>query len=222
MNAIARQLWLFLFLPWVASAAVRQERVAAAVGQLGIVPSITIDAGHGGQDLGAKGRNPYCEEKRLALQTARLVKKYLAQLGYHVLLTRQSDTFIPLPKRVELANKGGTDLFVSIHYNSSRTPSAQGVEVFFCDSSENVRRANSSRRLANSILTRVIRRTQALSRGVKRGNLYVIRETEMPAVLVEGGFISNPQERAFLKDPLYLEKIARGIADGIDYYFKKK
>ncbi len=185
-------------------------------------PTVVIDAGHGGLDLGARGYKPYCEEKRLSLQTAKLVKKYLGQLGYHVIMTRVSDAFISLSKRVETANKTGSDLFVSVHYNSSRNPTAKGIEVFFCDAKSNTLRTASSRKLASLVLTRLIHRTKAISRGVKKGNFYVIRETKMPAILVEGGFISNPGERNLLKDPKYLDQIARAIADGVDQYFKKK
>ena len=194
---------------------------ATSPAALGNGPTIVVDAGHGGTDHGARGRNPYCEEKRLTLLTARLVKKYLSQLGYHVIMTRSSDDTIPLEQRVSIANKADTDLYVSVHFNSARTPSAQGIEVFFCEKST-PRRVNASRRAAELVLNRVIRRTLAVSRGVKKANFYVIRETVMPAILVEGGFISNPQERSLLKDPEYLEKIARGIADGVDTYFKKK
>ena len=200
----------------------RSSAVASAVNGMGIVPTITIDAGHGGQNLGTRGRNPYCEEKRFNLHTARLVKKYLGQLGYRVVMTRATDDFIPLPRRVEIANKSNADLFVSIHFNASRSPSAQGIEVFFCDVKDNKQRTTSSRRLASSVLSRIIRRTQAHSRGVKKAEFLVIRDTQMPAVLVEGGFISNPQECARLRDPLYIEKIARGIVEGIDHYFKKR
>lgn len=187
----------------------------------GTGPTVVIDAGHGGTDQGAKAKPPYCEEKRLALQTARLVKKYLDQLGYHVVMTRNTDASVSLARRVEVARQANALLFVSIHYNSSRNPSASGMEIFFYDSKLERRRSMLSKRLADAVLTRVIRRTAAHSRGVKKGNLYVIRETGMPAVLFEGGFISNPKERAALKLIDYQEKIARGIADGVDYYFKK-
>lgn len=188
----------------------------------GTGPTIVIDAGHGGRDVGARGQKPFCEEKRLCLQTARLVKKYLDQLGYHVVMTRTSDAFIPLARRVEIAKQADSQLFVSVHFNSCRSPTVQGVEVFFYDSKEHKRRTLASKRLADSILTRVIRRTAANSRGVKKGNFYVIRETSMPAVIVEGGFISHPTERTNLKSIEYQEKIARGIADGVDFYFRKK
>ncbi len=184
-------------------------------------PTIILDPGHGGTDLGARGRFPYCEEKRLCLQTARLVKKYLNQLGYHVVMTRNSDAFISLARRVEIADQANADLFVSLHFNSSRNPTAQGIEIFFFDSKEKRTRASSSRKLADAILNRVIRRTSATSRGVKKGNFYVIRETSIPAVLLEGGFISNPGERTNLKTREYQEKIARGVADGIDHFMKK-
>lgn len=186
------------------------------------VPTVVVDVGHGGTDRGARGHMPYCEEKKLCLLTARLVKQYLDQLGYHVVMTRNTDDFIPLPRRVEIAKQAQGNIFVSIHFNSSRAVEAQGIEVFFCDSKEDTTRTSASRKLASEILTRVIRRTSANSRGVKKGNFYVIRETSMPAVLVEGGFISNAEERILLKSRDYQEKIARGIADGIDHYFKAR
>lgn len=185
-------------------------------------PTIVIDVGHGGTDRGARGHIPYCEEKKICLLTARLVKQYLDQLGYHVVMTRNTDDFVSLPKRVEIASQAQANIFVSVHFNSSRSVEAQGIEVFFHDTKENRNRATASRKLADSILSRVIRRTSASSRGVKKGNFYVIRETDMPAVLVEGGFISNAEERALLKSRDYQEKIARGIADGIDQYFKAR
>jgi len=185
-------------------------------------PTIVIDVGHGGTDWGARGHRPYCEEKKICLLTARLVKQYLDQLGYHVVMTRNTDAFVSLPKRVEIAAQAQGNIFVSVHFNSSRSLEAEGIEIFFCDSKDDRPRANASRKLADTILSRVIRRTSAHSRGVKKGNFYVIRETSMPAVLVEGGFISNPEERALLKSRDYQEKIARGIADGVHQYFKNR
>jgi len=193
----------------------------ASTVNIGIGPTVVIDAGHGGTDQGTKGKNPYCEEKRLCLQTARFVKKYLDQLGYHVVMTRDTDVFVPLCRRVEIARQADASLFVSIHYNSARTLAAQGIEVFFYDSKEEKQRAAASKCLADVMLTRLIRRTSAHSRGVKHGNFYVIREASIPSIIVEGGFISNPTERASLRSTDYQEKIARGIAEGINYYFKK-
>ena len=169
--------------------------------------TVVIDAGHGGNDRGTRSKMPFCEEKRLCLYTSRLVRQYLDQLGYHVIMTRDNDTFVPLPRRVEIAQQASSSIFVSI---------------LFCDSKEQKQKTSASKRLAEAILPRVIRRTAANSRGVKRANFFVIRETKMPAVLIEGGFISNPLELSQLKTREYQEKIARGIADGIDSYFKRK
>ncbi|MBS0626328.1 MAG: N-acetylmuramoyl-L-alanine amidase [Verrucomicrobia bacterium] len=215
---------LFLFPFFPSCAAVKKDKqtypVAAQLTLPG--PTIVIDVGHGGTDRGARAKNPFCEEKRVCLQTARLVKKYLDQLGYHVVMTRTTDVFVPLPRRVEIADQSRASLFVSIHYNSARNPTAQGIEVFYNESKDQKFKTSASKKLAESILTRVIRRTSAVSRGVKKGNYYVIREPTMPAVLVEGGFISNPSERGNLKDFEYIDKLARGIADGVDHYFKAK
>lgn len=185
-------------------------------------PTVVLDVGHGGTDRGARGQLPYCEEKKICLLTARLVKQYLDQLGYHVVMTRNTDDFISLPRRVEIATQAQGNIFVSVHFNSSRSPEAQGIEVFFHDSKDDRSRTGASKKLADAVLSRVIRRTSAQSRGVKKGNFYVIRETSMPAILVEGGFISNLDERTLLKSRDYQEKIARGIADGVDQYFKAR
>ena len=183
-------------------------------------PVIVVDAGHGGLDYGTKAKGPYCVEKRVALETAKLVRKYLDQLGYRVVLTRSTDVFIPLWRRVQTANKRNCALFVSVHYNSSPTKSAHGIEVFYCDRKKAKKCSKASKKLANRVLKHVIHRTKAKSRGVKKGNFYVIRETKIPAILIEGGFISNYGERCKLKKNRYLDKIARGIADGVDQYFK--
>lgn len=210
-----------LFLPLFLFAAPKKHIDSRyAISKRSSRPLIVIDPGHGGLDLGTKSRAPYCEEKRVALATAKLTKRYLDQLGYQVVLTRSSDVFIPLGRRVRMANRGRCALFVSIHYNSSPNSSAHGVEVFFCNNKKGTTRAKASKKLAQSLLNNVIKRTKAKSRGIKTANFYVIRETKVPAVLVEGGFISNSQERKKLKQNNYLDRIARGIADGVDNYFK--
>jgi N-acetylmuramoyl-L-alanine amidase len=99
---------------------------------------------------------------------------------------------------------------------------AKRIENIFYDRKDDKPRAKSSKKLAESVLGRVLRRTEAVSRGVKKGNFYVIRETSMPAILVEGGFISNPHERSQLRTREYQEKIALGVADGVDRFMKKK
>lgn len=183
-------------------------------------PIIVIDPGHGGVDLGSKRRGPYCEEKRIALRCALLTKKYLDQLGYKVLMTRTTDVFLPLWRRVQLANKRHTSLFVSIHFNASTNATAHGIEVYYCNRKNKKLCSQSSKRLATKVIGQVIAKTKAKSRGVKNGNFYVIRETKIPSILVEGGFISNKNERIKLRQTRYLDQIARGIANGVDRYFK--
>jgi N-acetylmuramoyl-L-alanine amidase len=217
---------LFMALFTIAAAPPKREAKAPIATMLPASgPMIVIDPGHGGLDIGAKAKDPYCEEKKLTLSTSRLVKKYLTQLGYRVVMTRDSDANISLARRVEIATQADADLFVSVHFNSTRTQSVNGIEIFFSESlpasgGAHPTRIVASRRLADAILPRVIEETEVASRGVKRGNFYVIRETTMPSVLVEGGFISNQQERTLLRTREFQEKLARGIAEGIDAYFK--
>lgn len=213
---------LFLILPFFASCATAktQSKPQPHISKLRTsTPTIIIDAGHGGLDLGTRCRPPYCEEKRVALATSLLTRRYLDQLGYKVILIRGTDAFIPLKKRVQAANRSRAELFVSIHYNASTNKGAHGIEIFYSDAKKDTR-SRESKKLAGSILKDVIKRTKARDRGIKRGNFHVIRETKMPAVLLEGGFITNQSERNKLKDQKYLDQIARGIADGIDKYFR--
>jgi N-acetylmuramoyl-L-alanine amidase len=184
-------------------------------------PLIVIDPGHGGKDLGAKSPDPHIEEKALNLQTALLLNQYLQRLGYQTILTRGDDFFVPLKLRADFANSNQAALFVSVHYNSAPSKTAEGVEVFFYDSEENPLRTNRSKQLAQKILDRIIARTQMKSRGVKNGNFAVIRETKMPAVLVEGGFMTNDQELNRLRDPAHMQKMAESIAHGVRDYLNR-
>lgn len=176
-----------------------------------------LDAGHGGQDEGAKVHS--FKEKKITLATVLYTKKYLEQMGYRVILTRGKDIAMSLPRRVALANKTRSAIFVSIHFNASKNAEANGIEIFYYDSKDS-ERAKQSRKLANYVLHYVIDQTEAKSRGVKVGNFHVIRETQMPAVLLEGGFVTNFQECSNLRKRDYLEHLAKGVAQGIDKFLK--
>ncbi len=223
-STIAR-FWFFLIFPWFASCSCVK---GSAVPSSGISfskaenkPIIVLDPGHGGLDLGTKAKLPYLEEKKVALTTALLVRKYLDHMGYKVVLTRASDIFVPLPRRVELANHSRASLFVSLHFNSSKNEIAQGIEIFYCNCKKDLVRAKESKKLASSVLQGLIERTRAKSRGIKIGNFYVIRESKIPAILIEGGFISNSQERKKLREKSYLVELAKAVAQGIDQYLNK-
>lgn len=182
-------------------------------------PLIVVDPGHGGLDFGA--HNKRCREKMLCLASAFMVKKYLNELGYRVRLTRSGDVFIPLDKRVSMANKLKCDLFVSMHFNAAKNAKAHGIEIYYYYKKKQLR-STKSRQVASRVLSRLVTRTGASSRGVKQGNFCVIRETSMPAILVEGGFITNPKEVNLLLDNKYLESIGLAIAEGIDSFYKQR
>lgn len=177
---------------------------------------VVIDPGHGGYDLGA--RTSACNEKSLALSTALLAKKYLNERGYQVVMTRSRDVFVSLHHRAQLANKSKGRLFLSLHFNAAKNNSAEGIEVFYYDAKDKYR-MNASKKFAQLVLSKMVDQTGATSRGIKGGNFFVIRETSMPAVLIEGGFITNEHERMQLKDVIYREKLAHSIADAVDAYF---
>ncbi len=181
-------------------------------------PLIYLDAGHGGLDFGAIIKSPHFVEKKLTLTTAHYTKRYLEKMGYRVSLTRSRDFFVSLQKRVSVANTAKAGVYVGIHFNSCPNPEVSGVEVYYCDSCD--RRSFSSKKLAGSVLNKTVFRTHALSRGVRKGNFYIIRETEMPSILIEAGFLTNQEERNKIRQRIYLDEIAKGIAEGIDRFVK--
>ena len=178
---------------------------------------IMIDPGHGGFDRGAIAQK--IQEKTLSLSTATLVKHFLNEKGYRVLLTRSRDIFLSLSKRATIANRTKSALFVSIHYNAFKNSQVEGIEIYYYNKGPRWRQ-NRSKKLAEEVLEGMIATTRAKNRGIKPGNFYVIRETHMPAILIEGGFITHPQEGIHLSNQNYLEKLAHAIADGIEKYCK--
>lgn len=183
---------------------------------------VMLDPGHGGKDKGAHSKKvPKYQEKHLTLSTAFMLKEYLTRMGYAVLMTRSEDIFISLDARAALANKEQPHIFVSLHYNTAPNAQAEGIEIFYYRSEADKKRSKDSELLAATILKRVIKNTGAKSRGVKHGNLAVIRETNVPAILIEGGFLSNSEEILKIKDAGYLKQLSWGIAQGINDYLEK-
>lgn len=183
---------------------------------------VIIDAGHGGKDPGAVSKRDRYEEKQLTLETAFLICEHLKRLGYKAVLTRTHDTYLPLDSRSDFANTLDADLFVSIHYNYSPSEEAKGIEVFYYKENKTPpsSRIVSSKQVGQEVLRRMILHTGADSRGIKQANFAVIRQTKMPAILVEAGFLSNPYEREKIRDQKYIYALAKGIAHGIDHYFE--
>lgn len=217
-------LFLVLSLSLFAKSSTPLEVASFAAQQAALKPSsktsgplVILDAGHGGSDEGAKVR--HLQEKKITLQTAIQAKKILEEMGYRVLLTRKKDSFISLPKRVSIANQTKGIVFISIHCNAAQNPLAQGLEIYYYKGGDPAK-STKSLSLADSALQKILRETGCASRGVKSGRFYVIRETSMPAILVEIGFLTNSEEWDNMRRKPYLEKMAKGIAQGIDAYVK--
>ena len=197
--------------------------IADVLHPMHLTPVIIIDAGHGGNDFGTYSvATPKYKEKLLNLTTASMLREYLKKMGYKTLMTRFDDRFISLDERAEFANKNKATLFVSVHYNSAPNKEAEGIEVFYYRSDKDKTRSADSKLLAQAVNKHIITHAESKSRGVKHGNLAVIRETNMPAILVEGGFLTNATELDKIKETSYQKRIAWGIAQGIHEYLAKK
>lgn len=176
---------------------------------------IAVDAGHGGHDTGAINNQVGINEKTITLAISQKLKKVLEDRGQRVRMTRSDDTFIELSRRAEIANTAGVEIFVSIHCNSAETPTAAGIESYHHTN------ATTGKVLATKIHEKVMAAFPAhANRGVKSANFVVLKETQMPACLIETEFISNHQQAQFLKDPANQQKMAVAIADGIAAYFR--
>ena len=190
---------------------------------------VYLDAGHGGYDPGASYFG--ISEKSLTLAIQSRVKAKLEAEGYQVVTTRTSDTYVDLTDRSRAANASESDIFVSIHINASGSSAAQGIETYYYQPyaeypsrinatyHANPTRLSMSDNLANAIQSSLINATGAQNQGVKRQTFAVLRETTAPAVLLELGFLSNPQEAARLNTSAYQETLANAIVAGIKRYY---
>ena len=168
--------------------------------------TVVIDAGHGGYDRGGiPGQR--VSEKDMTLDVARRLKGVLAASGYRVVMTRDSDVFVPLGTRCAIANSYRNAIFVSVHFNSATRSGASGIETYFY--------SRDSLSLASAIHHYVAGGAPSDNRGVRRRGYYVLRRTNMPAVLVECGFLTNPSEAAYAQNASYRQKLAEAIAAGV-------
>ena len=192
--------------------------------------SIFLDPGHGGSDPGAVSGG--VREKDLTLSVYNKVSSKLASLGYTVLTSRNVDKDVDLVERAEQANNVNADMLLSIHFNAGGRGVARGIETYYYQSQadrvpkinkenhNNAERLERSRKLANKVQQNLLYQTGANDRGVKRASFTVLRETSIPSILVELGFIDNPEERNKIKTNEYQERLANGIVDGIVEYYK--
>src|SRR2546425_5524555 len=185
------------------SYAARTSRTSESSGSL---TAVVIDAGHGGHDRGGiPGQR--IAEKEMTLDVAQRLRNLLTASGYRVVMTRDSDVFVPLPTRVAIANSYRNAIFVCIHFNSARRMGAGGIETYFY--------SRDSLPLASAVHYFVAGGAPSSNRGVRRRGYYVLRKTNIPAVLVECGFLTNPTEAAYAQTASYRQKLAEEIAAGV-------
>ncbi|MGN1097981.1 MAG: N-acetylmuramoyl-L-alanine amidase [Clostridia bacterium] len=191
---------------------------------------IVLDAGHGDPDGGAVGATGTVEST-LNLAVAKKLQKQLESRGYTVIMTRETESGIHTEKsktirekkkedmynRLDIINSSGADLFISIHMNLFRTEKYHGAEVLYSDKFEN------SLLLAELIQAELVAiDPENQTRTVKKsdGDILLLRQSEIPAVLVECGFLSNIEEEKLLKNKKYQERLACAICDGIVEYYR--
>jgi N-acetylmuramoyl-L-alanine amidase len=205
------------------------------------ITTICLDPGHGGKDSGNRVGFGFFghSEKTYTLLLAFELRDQLKKLGFNVVLTRSSDTYVELPDRPALANKRGADLFVSLHFNATQTDkdSVAGPETYCITpvgaASSNAqgegggdgataanRNENKSLVLAYQMEKSLVQNLGAQDRGVRRARFAVLRDAAMPAILIEGGYMTNPTEAKKIYDSAYRKQMAAAMVKGILAYQK--
>jgi N-acetylmuramoyl-L-alanine amidase len=210
---------------------VRPHRVP----DVGKVQTVVLDPGHGGHDKGQVSR--YGAEKDFALDVARKLRPILQAKGLRVIMTREGDYFVPLEVRAKIANAARNSIFVSIHFNATNDdPNATGFEIFSftprgapstsdgtaAASSVNLQPGSSvdaqSLALSACIYHSVLGHLREYDRGIKRARFAVLRLTKVPAVLIEGGFLTERGESKLISNKDWRAKLAGAIGIGIESY----
>ncbi|MDT8901348.1 N-acetylmuramoyl-L-alanine amidase family protein [Anaeroselena agilis] len=180
---------------------------------------IVVDPGHGGTNPGAVGNGTRESDNNLAVGLK--LRDKLRQAGAKVVMTRETDRNVATPSstlgqelqaRVDIAERNNADLFVSVHSNSNPEPSIAGAMTFYP--------SGKSSKLALEVQSAIIRETAAVDKGTETATFYVLRNTSMPSILVEMGFVTNAAEASKLRDDGYRNRIAQGIFTGIARYFQ--
>lgn len=177
-----------------------------------------IDAGHGPHTPGKRSPDGQLREFEFNEAVARRIKQNLQCNNVLCIFSHDINRDVPLNERIILANRLKVDLFISIHANAFGTQwnEVNGIETFTSLNARSVTRS-----IATLIHQEVIKSTGRKNRGIKQGNFAVLRETNMPAVLVECGFMTNKNEMKLLKEPMYQQQCADGISTGILLYIEK-
>jgi len=179
---------------------------------------VVIDPGHGGQDPGAINSEHKIKEKDINLSMAKLFKKEVSSGDYlyDVILTREEDCFVGLIERYQIANRAKADLFLSFHCNACEDKNVSGLEVWYYPNSKEgkVLAAEVYRDLINMVME------GHNGRGIKEGNFFVLRYTNMPAILIEFEFISNSEQALFLSDKENQRELAKQIAETVEFFLE--
>jgi N-acetylmuramoyl-L-alanine amidase len=172
---------------------------------------VVVDAGHGGKDVGAKGVAGNVEKDFTLSVVKRMIERLKKYPEFQVVATRTTDVYVTLQDRVKQANELNADLFISVHANSFK-PESRGTETFYYN-------ANSAE-FARVVHRHLLAATKFPDRKVKTAPFYVIKNTKMPAVLTETGFLTNPYENSQLTSPAFQEKVAQALVDAIREYYQ--
>jgi N-acetylmuramoyl-L-alanine amidase len=198
-----------------------------------LFPVVVLDPGHGGQDSGAMCGGVM--EKDLTLDIAQRLDRRLHDAGLSTIMTRQGDNYVSLADRAAMTNRVRECILVSIHFNDADKSVSSGVETYYADHQtvggtllaswlpflQNISSATAnleSQSLAGFIQDALVTRTHAVNRGTKIQQFFVLANVRHPAVLVEGGFISNKEDANKLGNPEYREEMAAAMSDGILHY----
>jgi N-acetylmuramoyl-L-alanine amidase len=195
---------------------------------------VAIDAGHGGENMGAQSVADHRWEKEFTLDWALRLQPLLESNGWRVILTRTSDTDVSLPDRVAVADKANAALFISLHFNSGARSDQSGLETYCLtptgmpstltrDYEDDLTRefpnnTFDSQNLEYAVLLHrsLLEAKGGTDRGVRRARfMVVLRGQKRPAVLVEGGYLSNPTEARAIADPAYRQKLAQAVAKAL-------
>ena len=185
--------------------------------------TIVIDAGHGGRDGGSEGTLPGSNERELNLLYANTLKKYLEEYGINVVMTRTTTAGLysafssnkkkdDMEKRRQIIQKANADMVISIHMNSFPLKSCRGAHVFYNPDNE------VSKNLANEIQSSMYSSLSYAKNNPGVGDYYILTCTDVPAVIIECGFLSNPEEELLLLSTEYREKVCYAILCGIIKY----
>ncbi len=197
---------------------------------------IALDPGHGGIDKGTRNEKLELLEKDFTIDVARRLKTLLEARGFRVMLTREDDSYVPLPERPLRATTAGADLFVSLHFNAAGSAKVRGIETYVLTPQSQRSTGSEEKRVEDGIALPgnrfdpwnsylgytvhgiLLKELKLPDRGLKRARFAVLRDLSCPGLLVEGGYLSNAEEAKLVSTEAYRNRLAAAVANGIEVY----